>query len=205
MWRGYMLASCGDCILGVYGGCMFWIQTGCNNEQYSCSEVLTVWKWKDSFAHSKLSWRRLFAVLYTYELFIWHTLEEGKSSVEEGMQNVARCRDGKNVFGNLLPKLQAWQYERIKSECIPALGFIKWDMSLMMPCKHCPPSLVGCSLVPRPTSTDLPFLIRRGAEEGSGNIAIPFLYQRLDSGATNQITERHFNAKITQNQSDELP
>ena len=35
------------------------------------------------------------------------------------------------------------------------------------------------------------FYLDRGAEEGSGNIAIPFLYLRLNPGATNQITERY--------------
>ena len=47
------------------------------------------------------------------------------------------------------------------------------------------------SLVPRPTSAVPPFFLDRGAEEGSGNIAILFLYLRLNPGATNQITERY--------------
>ena len=44
---------------------------------------------------------------------------------------------------------------------------------------------------PDPPPPFCQFYLDTGAEEGSGNIAIPFLYLRLNPGATNQITERY--------------
>ena len=50
------------------------------------------------------------------------------------------------------------------------------------------------SLVLRPTYFRRS-AVPAGAEKGSGNIAIQFLYHYQDSGASNQVTERYSNTK----------
>ena len=69
-----------------------------------------------------------------------------------------------------------------------------------MRCAHGNVPLWGCLNKPCCAAlvciqTHLRHFWSEGAEKGSGNIAVPFLYLRQDLGAANHVTEHNCNAK----------